>query len=205
MGYNEGILEDEMHPQLPYTEENDNFLGIWKQPHYPQLWMSHSCVWYSQAIIQKLGLQKFNSYVRAFDYGNKDVSGEKNSPNGFLQAWLSSSLKISAQEQILFLQKLLDSKLPVSKKAHKLTKNILFIETLANNWKLYGKTGAGRRLNHDGSYNKQGQAGWFVGWITNDSRTILFAYYHEDENTQDGMIGQMAKVITKQKLEFLLI
>jgi beta-lactamase class D len=121
-----------------------------------------------------------------------------------LQTWLSSSLKISAHEQVIFLQKLVNNISPVSKTAHQLTKNILLIEQLPNSWNLYGKTGAGYLINDDGSHHPTGQAGWFVGWITKDDRTIIFACYLEDENNQDWLIGKVAKEITKQKLNHYL-
>ena len=52
----------------------------------------------------------------------------KGQNNGLTNSWLSSSLKISPEEQIVFLQKLLDNKLPVSLKSHYMTKNILYTD-----------------------------------------------------------------------------
>lgn len=54
--------------------------------------------------------------------GNQDTSGDKGKNNGLTHSWLSSSLEISPEEQIDFLQKLLDNKLPVSLKSHEMTK-----------------------------------------------------------------------------------
>ncbi|ASX27927.1 hypothetical protein BA173_03570 [Rickettsia sp. MEAM1 (Bemisia tabaci)] len=52
-----------------------------------------------------------------FSYGNQDTSGDKGKNNGLTNAWLSSSLEISPEEQIAFLQKLAADQLPVSLKA----------------------------------------------------------------------------------------
>ncbi|KJW02328.1 penicillin binding transpeptidase domain protein [Rickettsia endosymbiont of Ixodes pacificus] len=90
--------------------------------------MKTSCVWYSQVITKELGIEKFRDYVTKFDYGNRDISGDKGKNNGLTNAGLSSSLEISPEEQLAFLQKLAENKLPVSVKAQEMTKNILFIE-----------------------------------------------------------------------------
>lgn len=58
-------------------------------------------------------MKKFQEYVTKFDYGNKDLSGDKGQNNGLTNAWLSSSLGISSLEQIAFLQKMLADKLPI--------------------------------------------------------------------------------------------
>lgn len=201
MGYNEGILQDENHPELPYKEGYVDWLEVWKHPHNPKTWMKNSCIWYSQIITQKLGMEKFQNYLKSFNYGNQDASGDKGKNNGLTNSWLSSSLEISAEEQIAFLQNLLNNQLPVSQKSHDITKNLLFLEVLDGDWKLYGKTGSGYQLNQDGSRNEDRQIGWFVGWITKGSRTIIFACYIEDKEKIEGSAGKRAKEEAKEKLK----
>lgn len=147
MGYEEGLLVDETHPELPFKEGYVDWLDRWKQPHNSTTWMQNSCVWYSQVLTQKLGMSKFKDYVIKFNYGNQNVSGDKGKNNGLTNSWLSSSLEISPEEQVVFLQNLIDNKLPISLKSHEMTKNILFVEELPSGWKLYGKTGNGSQLN----------------------------------------------------------
>jgi beta-lactamase class D len=200
MGYNEGILINETQPELPFEPGYYDLFEVWKQPHNPKTWIKNSCVWYSQVITPKLGMKKFKDYVEKFNYGNEDVSGDVGRENGLTHSWLSSSLQISPGEQIAFLQKLLDQKLPVSQESHELTKKILFVEDLLDGWKLYGKTGSGYLLNQDGSRNKDRQIGWFVGWIEKGDHTIIFAHYIEDEDKQDVPAGKRAKETAKDKL-----
>lgn len=90
-----------------------------------------------------------------------DISGDLN------KFWLSNSLKISPIEQIEFLQKLINNKLPTNYKSCKITKNLLFIKKLPNNWNLYVKTG-------NFSTRSGLQAGWFVGWIEKKNKKIIF-------------------------------
>lgn len=200
MGYNEGFLKDEIRPELPFEEGYVDWLDFWKHPHNPIGWMKNSCVWYSQLITTQLGIQKFKDYVTEFSYGNMDLSGDKGKNNGLTNAWLSSSLQISPEEQVAFLQKLLDNKLPVSQHAHEMTKNILFVEELGSGWKLYGKRGGGYLLNSDGSHNLDRQIGWFVGWVSKDDRIIVFAYYISDQAKQNTPAGKRAKEDAKERI-----
>ncbi len=199
MGYNEGILIDETHPELPFQQSYADWQEVWKQNHNPTSWMKNSVVWYSQIITQKLGKKKFHKYLTKFNYGNRDVSGDKGKDNGLTRSWLSSSLEISPHEQIKFLQKLVDRKLPVSKKAQEMTKNILFAEEY-DGWKFYGKTGAGDIFSKDGSLDKTHQIGWYVGFIEKENRKIIFARYIENDGKQDYSSGKKAKSEAIQKL-----
>jgi beta-lactamase class D len=204
MGYNEGILIDEIHPELPFKEGYADFLDVWQQPHNPTSWIKNSCVWYSQLITEKLGVKKFNNYLTKFNYGNKDISGDQGKNNGLTHSWLSSSIQISPFEQIIFLQKLIDNRFSVSQKAHNMTKKILFVEDLLDGWKLYGKTGNGCLLNKDGTKNEDRQIGWYIGWIHKDNRTIIFVNYLEDQEKQGSYASIRAKEAAKKKLKQLI-
>jgi len=183
MGYDAGILQDEMRPEWPFKEDYDLFINVWKGPHNPRTWMRDSCVWYSQVLTQKLGMNKFKDYISKFDYGNQDLSGDKGKNNGLTNAWLSSSLQISPEEQTAFLKKLVDNQLPISSKSHAMTKKIMFVQELPGGWKLYGKTGNGRQLDKDGLKTAL-QHGWFVGWIEKNDRVVLFASHITDDKKQ---------------------
>ncbi|WP_316354495.1 class D beta-lactamase [Candidatus Trichorickettsia mobilis] len=200
IGFDSAILVDEENPTWEFKEGYVDYRDNWKQPHNPRLWMQHSCVWYSQVLTQKLGMDQFRNYIAKFNYGNQDISGDKGKDNGLTNSWLSSSLEISPEEQVQFLQQLVDNKLPVSLKSHSMTKNILFIENLPDGWKLYGKTGSGSRLNQDRTQKLDYKIGWFVGWIQKDERTIIFAHYIEDKDKQDSYADPRAKAAAKEKL-----
>lgn len=204
MGYDDGLLIDETHPELPFQKGYVDWLDAWKQSHHPAIWMKNSCVWYSQVLTQKLGTEKFKNYLHKFNYGNQDVSGDKGKNNGLTNCWLSSSLEISPEEQVAFLQSLVARKIPISPKAHEMTKNILFLEELPNGWKLYGKTGSGSQLTKDRAEKLKLQHGWFVGWIEKDGRAIVFAKHIADDKEQDIYASLRAKAETKEKLLTLI-
>lgn len=155
MGFDSGILIDEMHPTWDFEPGYVDWLERWRQPHNPKLWIANSCVWYSQIITRKLGVKQFAEYIKRLNYGNQDTSGDKGMDNGLTNCWLSSSLTISPNEQIAFINKLVANKLSVSIDAQEKTKNIMYQETLPNGWKFYGKTGNGLQLDADGNKSKR--------------------------------------------------
>lgn len=162
--------------------------------------MKNSCVWYSQVLTQKLGLNKFKDYVAKFHYGNQNISGDAGKDNGLTRSWLFSSLQISPEEQIIFLQKFINRELNVSSKAYEMTRNITFLESLQNGWKLYGKTGGGKFP------DKDLHGGWFIGWIEKGNRSIVFAHYIEDEEKdikeeeKSTSAGLRSRIAAKEKL-----
>lgn len=205
MGYNEGFLVDQTHPEFPYKKGYIDHYGpfqmdAWKQLQNPTTWIKNSCIWYSQIITQALGAEKFAHYVNELQYGNQDVAGDPGENNGLTNAWLSSSLQISPQEQIAFLDKLIASKFPVSQRAADLTRDLFFIETMPNGWKLYAKTGTGFKHNSDGTLDFDHQIGWFVGWATKNDRTVIFAQYIEDNKKMDTLASSRAKALAIEQL-----
>ncbi|MEE9452176.1 MAG: penicillin-binding transpeptidase domain-containing protein, partial [Gammaproteobacteria bacterium] len=74
MGYDANILIDETHPEWPYKQGYVDWLD---DPHNPRLWLENSSVWYSQVLTEKLGMDMFSAYTKKLQYGNEDVSGDK--------------------------------------------------------------------------------------------------------------------------------
>ncbi len=193
MGFDSGILTDATHPVWPFQPGYVDYREAWKQDMNPTNWIKESCVWYSQVLTKQLGMEKFQAYVTKFDYGNKDLTGDKGSNNGLTNAWLSSSLQISAIEQVAFLEKMLTGKLPIKPQAYAMTKQILFVEELKNGWTLYGKTGTGSLINKDGSKNPDLDHGWFVGWIEKGAHYVIFSNHLEDQKKEDVGAGRRAR------------
>lgn len=200
IGYDSGILIDEMHPVLPFKKGYPEWLEVWKQDQTPTSWIKNSCVWYSQVFTQKLGMEKFQSYITKLQYGNMDLSGDKGKNNGLTNAWLSSSLEISPEEQLAFLQNLLNNNLPFTQYAHDLTKKILFLEELPGGWKLYGKTGNGSLLSADRTKKLEIQHGWFIGWLEKGDNKIIFISHIADNAKEERYASLRAKEQTKEKL-----
>lgn len=188
MGFDSGILQDVKKPVWKKKPEYEAYLDVWNENHWPSKWLKNSCVWYSQELTKKMGMEKFSKYVRDFNYGNMDISGNPGKNDGLTNCWLSSSLKVSPMEQISFLKKLLEGKLPISKSAHNKTIDSIEFSPWVNGWEVHGKTGSG--------YNgeKNNRIGWFVGWLSKGERKVLFAHLIEGEGINGLVSKELAKV-----------
>lgn len=184
MGYDAGVLKDRHSPTLPFKKGYPDWIESWRTDTDPAAWMKNSVVWYSQLVTQALGRERFAGYVAAFGYGNADVSGDKGKDNGLTRAWLSSSLRISPLEQIDFLTRVVNRKLPVSAHAYEMTEAILTEYELPNGWVVRGKTGAGFQVKADGTADRRRPIGWYVGWVKKGGRTIVFARLKENSAPQ---------------------
>lgn len=180
MGFDTGILISPDAPVWPFKKGYNDARPEWRKSQTPGSWMQHSTIWFSQQITTQLGKQKYANYVSAFGYGNRDLAGDPGKNNGLTNAWLSSSLKISAQEQVTFLRKLVKHELGVSEAATENTRKLMYLR-VENGWHIFGKTGAGR-VKNDGEKPKP--FGWFVGWAERDGATVIFARLIQDSERQ---------------------
>jgi len=167
MGYDAEVLKDLQTPIWDYEVGYDSYIASWIAPQTPQIWMGFSCVWYSKLLSLELGLEKVQSYLALFEYGNQDISGGLARPGSINSAWVSSSLKISPKEQVHFIQKMIQRRIPVSNRAIEMTKCLGFKEVLSGGGRLYGKTGLSCSA---------GSIRWFVGWVEKEDAFFPFAY-----------------------------
>lgn len=193
MGFDAGILTSPSDPEMPFREGYVDWREAWKQPTDPARWMRESVVWYSQQVTSNLGLERFNGYVEAFDYGNRDISGDSGKGNGLTDAWLSSSLAISPAEQVAFLQRMLAGDLPISEAAVENTAAILSYGMRPGGWHVYGKTGSGLPRDAQGSLIWSRPFGWFVGWAERDGRKVVFARLTQESEKPEKPAGPKAR------------
>lgn len=201
MGYDKKILKDENNPKWEFKEKylsngfDSSWMPVqWKESNTPSSWMKYSVVWYSQKLTPLLGSKVIKEYLYAFDYGNKDFSGTLGKNDGLENAWLESSLKISAENQIQFLKKFVLEILPVTKQSLQMTKKLLYIEQSKSNTDFYGKTGGGFIKNKYAH-------GWFVGWIEKDNNTFIFASQIKNKEINREAGGLKAKKIAMEILQ----
>lgn len=193
MGYDAGVLKDETNPAWPYKPEYNAWNEAWKKTITPRPWLRDSVVWYSQVLTRTMGQERFRRYVDAFEYGNRDISGEKGKNNGLTHAWLGTSLQISPVEQVAFLKKLLKRELPVSQRAAEMTMAIMPDFPLADGWTVYGKTGTAYQLSSAGTPDRSRQLGWFVGWAQKGERRVVFARLIRDERKESTVASFRAR------------
>jgi beta-lactamase class D len=204
MGYDSGFLKDAHSPALPFRKGYPDWLPAWRQTTDPTNRIKYSVVWYSQQVTQSLGDARFQIYVDEFQYGNEDVSGDPGKHDGLTRAWLTSSLKISPLEEVSFLEKLVNRQLPVTSHAFDMTDQITEITQLPGGWDVHGKTGTGFPRNTDGSDDEAHGWGWFVGWATKGTHTLVFARLILDEKQQPVSPGLRARSEFLNELPALL-
>ncbi len=149
-----------------------------------------SAVWVYQSLTKKLGKDLMLNKLRTVGYGNNKIG------DNFTNFWLDGSLKISAQEQVFFLQRLAYNQLPFSQKTLESVKHIM-IEERTKDYTLRTKTG----LAGPGS-GRTPPVGWYVGYLeyTATGNKIYFAFNMDIRSEKD--IG-LRKKIVKQSLKEL--
>ncbi len=123
---------------------------------------SGSVVWYYQELARRIGEGRMQHSVRAFRYGNEDISG------GIDRFWLTGGLRISAVEQVDFLRRLYRNRLGASTRTTDIVKDILVMEQKPH-YRLSGKTGWA------GFGDPQPGLGWLVGYVERDDLVAFFA------------------------------
>nr|AIA11267.1 ClassD_beta_lactamase [uncultured bacterium] len=171
----------------PQDNWNQEPLSHWAQDHTLRSAIRYSVVWYYKELALRVGGTRMQKYVRALNYGNKNISG------GVDNFWLNNSLKISANEQIEFLKAFYTGKLPVSKRTTEIVKDILVLEE-GPTYKLSAKTGGGPIA--DGTF-----IGWFVGYLETKGNVYFFAL--NIEGPDFSSIRDRRVLITKQILSEL--
>lgn len=133
----------------------------WNRDHDLASGMQYSVVWYYQELARRIGAVRMQEWIDKVGYGNQNISG------GIDRFWLGGgALRITALQQIAFLQRLHDGTLPFSARSQDIVKRIL-IRDQTSSYILRFKTGwAG---------DNPPMLGWIVGWIERDGHVAYFA------------------------------
>lgn len=183
MAFNQGIITQ--NTVFKWDGVKDSIPG-WNRDQTPKTWLQYSVVWVSQQITRQMGMNLVTRYLAGFNYGNQNFRGDPGLSNGLTHAWLSSSLKISAQEQLTFLTAMLEGQLPLTPDAVKYTKANLYLGKLDNGFDYYGKTGSGRHGRNERMPNPSRlREGWFVGFVEDGAEQYIFVSNMSDK-TEPG-------------------
>jgi beta-lactamase class D len=121
-----------------------------------------SCVPCYMALARKIGEQREREWAEKLDYGNHDVSG------GVDKFWLWGGMRISPLQQIDFLRRFEQNKLPISTRTADMVRDIMTLD-VTEHYVLLGKTGS------TAPPDEARELGWFVGWLEVGERRIFFA------------------------------
>jgi beta-lactamase class D len=136
-----------------------------------------SAVWFYQVIARRVGFDRMQQWVARTEYGNRQI-GTKKSIDKF---WLEGDLRITPTQQIQFLRRLYQNKLPFSERSISIVKDILVLEQTPE-YKLSGKTGwVGYQ-----TQQKVPQVGWLVGYLEKNRDVYFFATNIDLRTPQDA-------------------
>lgn len=119
-----------------------------------------SCVWCYQQLALKVGAERYRQQLKALGFGQLDE------PLALTSFWLNGQLRISAQQQIAFLRRLVTGDLPF-KSEHQATVRTIMVVERGDDYLLRAKTGWAVRVTP--------QVGWYVGYVERGGATWLFA------------------------------
>lgn len=143
-------------------------IADWNKDHTLRTAIAVSAVPVYQEIARRIGNERMQKYVDAFEYGNGDIGG------GIDRFWLTGGLRISPLQQIAFVDKLRRGALPVSKRAQELTRDILPV-TKAGDSIIRAKTGLTGVTDTTMTDGAKTSVGWLVGWAEKGSAQTVFA------------------------------
>ena len=157
IGLEAGAVADE-HEVFKWDGKPKRF-DAWERDHTLATAMRDSAVWVFQAIARRVGKPAMGEWLDRLEYGNRDMTG------GIDQFWLQGGLRISAQEQVRFLRKLVEGRLPVTARSRRIVRDILVAERCGDAV-IRAKTGTAM-------HGKEGIA-WWVGWVERGGEPVAY-------------------------------
>lgn len=157
IGLETGIIKDENFV-IPWDSVRRN--RVWDNDHDLKSAFKNSTVWYYQELARRVGKEKMKYWIDMSQYGNMDTTG------GIDKFWLEGSLRVSPLQQVDFLQRLNNEKLPFSKRSIDIVKKIM-VEADTLGYVLRSKTGWGTQGKKD--------IGWYIGYIQTKENVYYFA------------------------------
>lgn len=154
-----GIIESDSSI-LKWDGEKRN-LARWEQDLSFRDAFHFSCVPCYQEIARNIGVDRMIENLDELGYEGMEL--DSNSIDRF---WLVGSSSINQFQQLDFLSRFYNNKLPISQKTHSTMKRMMQIDKTVE-YTLSGKTGW--------SYYKEVDNGWFVGYIEKEDYVFYFA------------------------------
>lgn len=153
-----GVVKDE-HVVFKW-DGNERQPAVWNKDTDMKDAFKNSTVWYYQELAKRVGENRMKDWLDKAKYGNGDITG---GIDGF---WLWGKLRITPNEQIDFLRRLHDDKLPFSKRSMDIVKDIMIVkDTLGS--VVRAKPGSGKQ--------DQQYVGWYVGYVTTKDNVYYFS------------------------------
>ena len=163
-----------------------NVVNAWNKDTNLKNAFKNSTIWFYVEVAKRIGRKRYQEILKQYEYGNGNFSEQGT------DFWNYGDFAISPKNQIEFLIKLYENRLPFSKLTIEKVKEIMISEKTDNIIYL-DKTGWTRKNGID--------IGWWVGYVETNDNVYFFAtrlLKNEKENSPNFLMGR--KEITKQIL-----
>ncbi len=138
--------------------------------------MRDSVVWYFQELARRVGLDRMRYYLRRSEYGNGNLSA------GVDAFWLYGPFRITAYEQVRFLVRFRNYRLPFSRRTIDAVRSLLVVEA-GPGYVLRAKTGL---LLEEGE--KTPALAWWVGYVERHDNVYYFALNMEAPEANNDFV-----------------
>ncbi len=138
----------------------DRHWDKWNRDHTMRTAMPVSCIWFYQELARRIGIEDMRKWVDSADYGNKLLGSEVD------RFWLDGDIRISANQQIAFILKLVTDELPFDIDIQRRVKEIMITDS-TQSYIVHSKTGWVK--------GAKKQIGWFVGYVETNKSKWIFA------------------------------
>jgi beta-lactamase class D len=134
-------------------------VAAWERDHDLASGMRDGAAWMFQEVARRIGRVGMREWLDRLEYGNRDMSG------GIELFWLQGGLRVSAMEQVRFLHRLAEGRLPMTQRAQRLVRATLVAERTRDRT-LYARAAlvpTGREA-----------VAWWSGWIERKGRPLAY-------------------------------
>jgi beta-lactamase class D len=161
----------------------DRGYALWNKDHTMRTAFSVSCVWFYQELARRIGNEQMQKWVNDSNYGNMNIRPQID------RFWLDGDLRISAQEQVNFIEKLIKDELPFDKDIQETVKNIM-INDATDQYVVHAKTGWSQGI------------GWYVGYVESKENIWIFSLNIDLDNIDQAEIRKLLTydILKEQKI-----
>jgi beta-lactamase class D len=154
VGLEVGTLNDEL--EVFRWDGRPKPVRSWERDHDLASGMCYGPVWMFQEIARRTGRARMKDWLERLEYGNEDIAG------GTDLFWLQGGLRVSAMQQVRFLHRLAEGRLPATQRAQRLVRSAMAVERTSA-YTLYAKTGTSSQAMREPVW-------WWTGWIERRGR-----------------------------------
>nr|AIA14704.1 ClassD_beta_lactamase [uncultured bacterium] len=182
-------LESGVIPNIDFVIPWDRVkrpIEAWNQDHTLKSAFAVSCVPYYQELARRVGFARMQDLVGKLDYGSMDVRA-----GNLDEFWLRGYSRITPRQQLQFLTRLIERKLPFSQRSQDLVESIMLRESKPA-YQYFGKSGWAFEGKHE--------TGWFVGFVRRGPKAWAFASRLEADSPDAAKSGPASEAAAKSWL-----